>query len=132
MNLALLVALFCCTAVVAVENLDPSFENAEAEYQRAAQENLRRRMQGEIPPTPPMLCDFFGGEAGFFHSVASGDPLPEAVIIWTRYTPCNGKFGGTFVALAYQLYFLFPQLTMLYQSSFAWPKSTQTCLLKTT
>lgn len=38
-----------------------------------------------------MLADFFGGEPGFYHGVASGDPLPDAVIIWTRYTPLDVK-----------------------------------------
>lgn len=85
----LLTLLLCIPAALAVENLEPGWEASEAEYQRAAQDNLRRRMQSEIPPTPPLLCDFFGGEAGFFHSVASGDPLSDAVIIWTRYTPCS-------------------------------------------
>lgn len=84
------VLLFALLLVCAssVENLEPGWEEQEAEYNRKVQENLRRRAQGEIPPTPPLLCDFFGGEAGFFHSVASGDPLPDAVVIWTRYTPC--------------------------------------------
>ena len=29
-------------------------------------------------------------EAPFFHGVASGDPLPNKVIIWTRVTPYSG------------------------------------------
>lgn len=29
--------------------------------------------------------------APFFHGVASGDPLPNAVIIWTRFTPDNSN-----------------------------------------
>ena len=24
----------------------------------------------------------------FLHSVASGDPLPDSIILWTRVTPC--------------------------------------------
>jgi len=40
-----------------------------------------------IEESKPMLADWFGGEPGFYHGVASGDPLPDAVIIWTRYTP---------------------------------------------
>jgi len=36
-----------------------------------------------------LLAETFGGEPGFYHSVASGDPLPDSVIIWTRYTPVN-------------------------------------------
>jgi len=34
-----------------------------------------------------LLARYFGGTPGFYHAVASGDPLPDAVIIWTRYTP---------------------------------------------
>ena len=30
------------------------------------------------------------GQAPFFHGVASGDPLPDAVVIWTRVTPAQG------------------------------------------
>ncbi|MEC7268346.1 MAG: PhoD-like phosphatase N-terminal domain-containing protein, partial [Bacteroidota bacterium] len=30
------------------------------------------------------------GQAPFFHGIASGDPLPDAVIIWTRVTPDQG------------------------------------------
>lgn len=30
------------------------------------------------------------GQAPFFHGVASGDPLPDAVILWTRVTPDQG------------------------------------------
>lgn len=37
----------------------------------------------------PLLADDFGGEPGFYHGVASGDPLSDAVIVWTRYTPVN-------------------------------------------
>ena len=38
----------------------------------------------------PLLADAFGGgEPGFYHGVASGDPLPDSIILWTRYTPYN-------------------------------------------
>jgi alkaline phosphatase D len=39
----------------------------------------------------PLLADSFGGEPGFYHGVASGDPLSNAVIVWTRYTPVNAN-----------------------------------------
>lgn len=45
--------------------------------------------EGGVELSKPLLADTFGGNPGFYHSVASGDPLPEAVIIWTRYTPLN-------------------------------------------
>lgn len=35
----------------------------------------------------PILADAFEGKPGFYHGVASGDPLPDRVIVWTRYTP---------------------------------------------
>lgn len=34
------------------------------------------------------------GQAPFFHGVASGDPLSDAVIIWTRVTPPNGQIDS--------------------------------------
>mmetsp|Transcript_15095 Transcript_15095/g.30435 ORF Transcript_15095/g.30435 Transcript_15095/m.30435 type:complete len:365 (-) Transcript_15095:35-1129(-) len=49
--------------------------------------------QGEDPPnsqygiSTPLLADHFGGNPGFYHGVASGDPLPTSIILWTRYTP---------------------------------------------
>jgi alkaline phosphatase D len=50
----------------------------------------RRTLQdGSMEVSKPVLADAFGGDAGFFHSVASGDPLPDAIILWTRYTPVN-------------------------------------------
>ena len=48
--------------------------------------------EDKFPPHPasePKLADAFGNQAGFYHGVASGDPLADAVIIWTRYTPMN-------------------------------------------
>ena len=55
------------------------------------------------------LAHAFGGKAGFYHGVASGDPLPTKVIIWTRYTPISAKSKvnieyrfGTIVAPAMQ------------------------------
>ena len=47
-------------------------------------EYLRRRLNEK---SQPLLASYFGGVPGFYHGVASGDPLPDAVILWTRYTP---------------------------------------------
>ena len=55
-------------------------------------EGRRRLQDGDdevMEVSKPLLADAFGGEPGFYHSVASGDPLPDAVILWTRYTPVN-------------------------------------------
>ena len=30
----------------------------------------------------PKLAADYGGVAGFYHGVASGDPLPDSVIVW--------------------------------------------------
>lgn len=45
---------------------------------------MRRRLEEK---SQPLLASYFGGQPGFYHGVASGDPLPDAVILWTRYTP---------------------------------------------
>jgi alkaline phosphatase D len=42
----------------------------------------------EDPPAPPIVRKFF------LHGVASGDPLPTAVILWTRVTPPAGEKGS--------------------------------------
>jgi hypothetical protein len=43
----------------------------------------RRRLQGgALEKSGFLLADYFGGRPGFYHSVASGDPLKDAVIIW--------------------------------------------------
>lgn len=44
-----------------------------------------RNLQDDVSTT--LLADKFDNKPGFYHSVASGDPLPDAVIVWTRYTP---------------------------------------------
>jgi alkaline phosphatase D len=49
-------------------------------------EYLERRL---LEKSQPLLASYFGGQPGFYHGVASGDPLPDAVILWTRYTPIS-------------------------------------------
>ena len=39
----------------------------------------------------PILADAFNNVEGFYHGVASGDPLPDSVIVWTRYTPLSDE-----------------------------------------
>jgi alkaline phosphatase D len=46
-----------------------------------------RELQGSDFTSFPILAEFFGGEPGFYHSVASGSPLEDGIILWTRYTP---------------------------------------------
>lgn len=40
--------------------------------------------------TAPVAAEGFQGELAFLHGVASGDPLPGAMILWTRVTPLSG------------------------------------------
>jgi hypothetical protein len=54
-------------------------DQVQAQRQRATQQGL------EV--SQPLLANAFGGVPGFYHGVASGDPLPNAIILWTRYTP---------------------------------------------
>lgn len=50
-----------------------------------------RRRGTELETSEPITADafggIFGGSPGFYHGVASGDPLVDRVILWTRYTP---------------------------------------------
>jgi len=41
--------------------------------------------------TKPAARPAFEGDVGFLHGVASGDPLPDRVILWTRVTPVTGS-----------------------------------------
>ncbi|MEX1251144.1 MAG: alkaline phosphatase D family protein [Hyphomonas sp.] len=41
--------------------------------------------------TAPKAPAGFAGELTFLHGVASGDPLPGSVILWTRVTPLSGS-----------------------------------------
>lgn len=38
----------------------------------------------------PVEAPAYDGDLAFLHGVASGDPLPDAVILWTRVTPTSG------------------------------------------
>jgi alkaline phosphatase D len=49
------------------------------------------RVQGQITLPARMYGDSL--HAPFYHGVASGDPLPDAVIIWTRITPDSADFS---------------------------------------
>jgi alkaline phosphatase D len=42
-------------------------------------------------PVPAWARDLPQG--AFTHSVASGDPTADAVMIWTRFVPANGAYG---------------------------------------
>ena len=49
--------------------------------------------------TTPELHEFDLPPLPFLHGVASGDPLPDAVVIWTRVTPDETAFPGSGVGL---------------------------------
>ena len=43
----------------------------------------------------------YEGEVAFEHGVASGDPLPDGVVLWTRVTP---KSGSGPIAVAWRIF----------------------------
>lgn len=59
-------------------------------------ENSAALAGGAAPSLPP------GAEFGFLHGVASGDPLPDAVILWTRVTPADEAVAGN-IPVSYQV-----------------------------
>jgi phosphodiesterase/alkaline phosphatase D-like protein len=71
------------------------FEQALAEFKQSTDTDthLRRRLQSggfEFPyKATPKIASDYGGAPGFYHGVASGTPLADRVIIWTRYTPAT-------------------------------------------
>ena len=59
---------------------------------------IRQRLllEGDQVDSLPILADHFdGGIPGFYHGVASGDPLPTSIILWTRYTPKTANASVT-------------------------------------
>ncbi|KAL7557103.1 hypothetical protein ACA910_002509 [Epithemia clementina (nom. ined.)] len=68
-------------------------------------------------PRPPgaesesILADRFGGIPGFYHSVASGDPTDQSVVLWTRYTPIAVE---EVVTLEFRMAKVDPNLTLEY------------------
>ena len=101
----MLIALAAVAARVVEGNSIPSKEMYEAttieEFHQATSEftnpkpetNLRRRLADgnyEFPyKATPKIASDYGGAPGFYHGVASGSPLADKVIIWTRYTPAT-------------------------------------------
>ena len=112
-------ALFACLALGAVTmsgtvaNGIPSAEMFQAttieEYQRlrslpggsSINETLKeeiyqlKKERQLLELSQPLLASSFNGTPGFYHGVASGDPLPDAVILWTRYTPLTADANIT-------------------------------------
>ncbi|WJY96565.1 alkaline phosphatase D family protein [Corynebacterium fournieri] len=46
-------------------------------------------------PAKPIPAEVELAPLPFLHGVASGDPLPDAVVIWTRITPDDNAFPGS-------------------------------------
>lgn len=55
----------------------------------------KQRQRQLLETSQPLLASSYNGIAGFYHGVASGDPLPDAVILWTRYTPTTANANVT-------------------------------------
>lgn len=53
------------------------------------------KLKQQLETSQPLLASSFNGVPGFYHGVASGDPLPDAVILWTRYTPLTADANIT-------------------------------------
>lgn len=96
--LTFLLVLGACPVLFVTSNGIPSKEAFEAKTPEdflAAEQASRQKITQKIRRTEIIekseiiLAKDFGGEPGFYHGVASGDPLPDAIVLWTRYTPVN-------------------------------------------
>lgn len=56
----------------------------EEESEKAAQ-----RRKAELPIWGPVGAAMAGAVGHFLHGVASGDPLANAIVLWTRFTPAK-------------------------------------------
>jgi len=89
---ALLVAAVALSPVVQANGI-PSDEAMCAktadDFIAAEKKSATRTIQprSHLEQSEPILASYFGGEPGFYHGVASGDPLSDRVIVWVRYTP---------------------------------------------
>jgi hypothetical protein len=94
-------AAWCATTLVSGNGV-PTPEMFKAETLEELQRLIRQggssinetmrdevHAQRDLEQSQPLLANYFAGSPGFFHGVASGDPLPDAVILWTRYTPVS-------------------------------------------
>jgi len=71
-----------------LEEIQDVFHKEERQRKENMWKGRRRTFFGTLERSDPILAATYGGgPAGFYHSVASGDPTQDAVVIWTRYTP---------------------------------------------
>src|SRR5947207_6287219 len=68
------------------------------------------RAAGAVAPAGPLVLAASAADAGtspFRHGVASGDPLPDRILLWTRVTPIDdalpGSGRGPVVTVAWQV-----------------------------
>ncbi|KAG7365756.1 hypothetical protein IV203_028426 [Nitzschia inconspicua] len=73
--------------------VDPSNKWHQRNFHRRQQQQQQRKLEGDeddsITHIGPKLAGEYdgGGMPGFYHGVASGDPLPDAIILW--YIPMH-------------------------------------------
>lgn len=70
-----------------LEEIREAFHQEKLQREKNMWKGRRRTFFGTLERSDHILAETYGGPPGFYHSVASGDPTQDAVIIWTRYTP---------------------------------------------
>jgi len=81
--------LMCCAAFLTLFSAEAQLVSPTAGPAKALGRSSQRLAQTQELPFDPELKPFY-------HGVASGDPLQDAVIIWTRITPdVDGPVEGT-------------------------------------
>ena len=76
------------------------FFAAESKHRTAKDQAPKERMfrasaEEDMEYSHPILAEAFNDEPGFYYGVASGDPLPDAVVLWTKYTPVSSDDSVT-------------------------------------
>jgi phosphodiesterase/alkaline phosphatase D-like protein len=78
-----------------MEDFERLREMGGASVNEALKDEVYEHKRRHLATSQPLLAASFGGVPGFYHGVASGDPLPDAVIVWTRYTPTSATASIT-------------------------------------
>jgi alkaline phosphatase D len=86
LSLLSLTAVLAHTSLPQTEVLDATTLEEFHQFVPPPEEPRRLAVEED---SKPLLAGYYGGVPGFYHGVASGDPLPNAVIVWTRFTPVN-------------------------------------------
>lgn len=97
-----------CISLVEGSSLLESFQRGlgieEPKDPSSLYEGRKLQADGLFEASQPLLADTFGGEPGFYHSVASGDPLTDAVIIWCVVLACCQGFRTLTISSQDSLY----------------------------